>query len=69
VEEDRRVAEARRLTELDRVHVQRGTPIYKRWWFWTAVGGVLAVGGGSLFLATRTTTVEPSGSLGGLDRR
>jgi tetratricopeptide (TPR) repeat protein len=67
-DEDRRTAEARRLAELDRAP-HRDTPIYGQWWFWTAVGGAVAIGGTSLYLATRTTTVEPMGSLGSLDRR
>jgi tetratricopeptide (TPR) repeat protein len=67
-DEDRRTAEARRLAELQRAPVGE-TPIYGKWWFWTAVGGAVAVGGASLYLATRTTTIEPTGSLGGLDRR
>jgi tetratricopeptide (TPR) repeat protein len=67
-DEDRRVADARRLAELDRAtHPQAA--IYEHWWFWTAVGSVVAVSGTSLYLVTRTTTVEPSGSLGALDRR
>ena len=43
---------------------------YRKWWFWTAVGGAaLAVGGTTYFFATRTTLVEPTTTLGGLDRR
>jgi tetratricopeptide (TPR) repeat protein len=68
-DEDRRVAEARRLAELDGAQHPHQPAIYEQWWFWTAIGGAVAVGGTSLYLVTRTTTVEPSGSLGGLDRR
>ena len=32
-----------------------GVPFYRRWWFWTAVGGVVAAGTGvGVYLATRT---------------
>jgi len=47
--------------------------VWKQWWFWTAIGGAVAIAGGVTagVLANReeTRTVLPSGSLGTLDRR
>ena len=32
-----------------------GVPLYRRWWFWTAIGGVVAAGTGvGVYFATRT---------------
>jgi hypothetical protein len=47
-------------------------PVYKKWWFWTALGvGAAAVAtGAAIYYATGpTTTVRPSGTVGTLDRR
>lgn len=45
-----------------RARASRGTPIYKRWWFWTAVGVVLVGGATAALLATakRDPDVLPS---------
>jgi hypothetical protein len=46
-------------------------PIYKEWWFWAAVGGGLAVAGGTgaiIYAATAKGDVE-AGSLGKVDLR
>jgi len=60
-EEDRRLAMARHPAE---------APVYRKWWFWSAIGGAAVAAGVTGFVLTRSTTlVEPSGSLGGLDRR
>lgn len=49
----------------------RDRPVYKTWWFWTAiVGGLAVVGGASYLIARETSAVEPpAGSLGTLDLR
>jgi len=50
--------------------VEAPTPVYKKWWFWTVVGG--AVAGATITaiaVSSDTTTVLPSGSLGTWDRR
>lgn len=45
-------------------------PIYKRWWFWTAIGGVAAAATiTAIAVSSETSTVLPSGSLGTWDRR
>ncbi|MEJ7600111.1 MAG: tetratricopeptide repeat protein [Kofleriaceae bacterium] len=44
-------------------------PLYRKWWFWTAVGGAALATGGTAYYFSRSTTVDPTGSLGGLDRR
>ncbi len=41
---------------------RRPSPIYKRWWFWTGAGAVVAAGVAVAFLALRAET--PQGSLG-----
>ena len=44
-------------------------PIYKRWWFWTAVGVGVGVLAGSTIYITQRDAVLPAGSLGTLDGR
>jgi tetratricopeptide (TPR) repeat protein len=64
-EELRRVEAAR--VERERQHEDK---LVRKWWFWSAVGGAaLAIGGTAYYFSGATTIVEPSGSLGGLDRR
>lgn len=71
-----RALEARRVEleqqRLDEQRRQRAEhdKIYRKWWFWSAVGAVaLTAGGTAYYFSGDTTTVLPSGSLGGLDRR
>ena len=43
--------------------------ILGRWWFWTAVGGALALAGGAVYYATgEPRLIPPSGTIGTLDR-
>lgn len=43
--------------------------ILRRWWFWTAVAGAVALAGGAVYYATgEPRLVPPSGSVGTLDR-
>jgi hypothetical protein len=46
-------------------------PLYRTWWFWTAIGvGAAVVTGAAIYYGTApTTTVQPSGTVGTLDRR
>ncbi len=44
-------------------------PIYKRWWFWTAIGVGVGVLAGSTIYITQRDSVLPAGSLGTLDGR
>jgi tetratricopeptide (TPR) repeat protein len=39
-------------------------PVYKRWWFWTLVGGAVAAGVGTYVLTRRAATPHCSASLG-----
>lgn len=50
---------------------ERSGRLTHAWWFWTAIGaGVLALGGGLIYLGSGgTTRVLPEGSVGTLDRR
>lgn len=43
-----------------------GRPVYKKWWFWTAVVAVGAAGGAGLYLATRPDDSPPSTTLGNI---
>jgi tetratricopeptide (TPR) repeat protein len=45
------------------------SPVYTKWWFWSAIGGAALAVGGGVYLATSGDTVLPSGSLGTLDGR
>jgi len=38
----------------DEDSVQTGTPVYKKWWFWTGVAVVGVAGGYGIYAATRT---------------
>lgn len=54
------------------VKKKRRIPVYKKWWFWSAIGaGVAAAVATTLAvtLSTKTQTVLPSGSLGTVDLR
>ncbi|HEY5921717.1 MAG TPA: hypothetical protein VIV11_08600 [Kofleriaceae bacterium] len=57
--------------ELDllNVHLNPDPPVYKKWWFWTVVGGVVVAGVATTVALTTRDTVLPSGSLGTLDQR
>jgi|SRR5690349_12342877 len=46
-----------------------GTSIVKTWWFWTAVGGAVALAAGTAYFATRDRTELAEGSLGRVDGR
>jgi hypothetical protein len=56
-----------------RIGEDAAPPFYKRWWFWTAVGGVAASAvGGAVLLGTQgkeIRIVPPSGSIGTVDTR
>ncbi len=65
--ERQQLADARGVAPHAREHDDRWT---RQWWFWSAVGTVaLAAGGTAYYFSGSTTTVPPTGSLGGLDRR
>ncbi len=66
-EQDRQVAEARRQA-VAQPH-QPAEPIYDKWWFWAACGGAAVAAGATVYYFAGGSTVEPSGSLGNLDRR
>ena len=70
-DKDRAAAERARLAlRLEPVAAAPGRPIYKKWWFWSLVGG--AVAGIAVTAAASggdSRTVLPEGSLGTWDRR
>jgi tetratricopeptide (TPR) repeat protein len=53
------------------IDATRSPSIASRWWFWTAIGGGLAVVGGAIAIIAVTTRPEvlPTGTVGTLDRR
>lgn len=51
-----------------RVDTSRARPIYKKWWFWTALG-VAAVAAGGAYWASSSVPMDPVGTLGKVDRR
>ena len=60
--EDARIAAERE--DRDRDH------LYRKWWFWSAVGSAALVAGGTAYYFSGTTTlIPPTGTLGNLDRR
>jgi len=70
--EQQRIEAAARAAEDRRLAAARAPDdhIYQKWWFWTAVGSAaLVLGGTAYYFSGSTTFVEPTGSLGGLDRR
>lgn len=74
LERERRAAEerelARRLDTAVAPPPRAEAPVYKKWWFWAAVGGVAAGAATAVVVGTGgTRTVLPAGSLGTWDRR
>ncbi|MFO0579742.1 MAG: PEGA domain-containing protein [Polyangia bacterium] len=71
VQEDRKQAVAVKLVEgKDAVEIKTitvekpGTPVYKKWWFWTALVGAAAVAGGITAAAVLGREVVPNGTAG-----
>ena len=67
-----RLEEERRLAALAKARAQQEPPLYKRWWFWTILGGAaLAAGGVALGVSVspETQTILPMGGLGVGDHR
>jgi tetratricopeptide (TPR) repeat protein len=54
-------------------HVEEESPVYERWWFWTAIAvAVVAVAGGTAIALSsggHTKTILPQGSAGTIDWR
>jgi tetratricopeptide (TPR) repeat protein len=58
------------LIASDRSPAPRDAPVTHRWWFWTAiVGTALAAGAVAYYTTGEQRVMEPSGSVGTLDRR
>jgi tetratricopeptide (TPR) repeat protein len=75
-EEARAAAEHARLADQERESAMlrarqqsEQDPIYRKWWFISLVGSAAIIAGGTTYYFAATKTVEPSGTLGGLDRR
>jgi tetratricopeptide (TPR) repeat protein len=62
--------EAQALAESQKP-VEKPPAFYQKWWFWTIVGGAVAViaGGTALALSSEDNMILPGGSLGTLDLR
>jgi hypothetical protein len=53
-----------------KVAPEEESPLYKKWWFWTAVGAVaLTAAGTAIYLNAARDTVLPAGTLGTHDQR
>jgi tetratricopeptide (TPR) repeat protein len=76
-EEVRAAAERQRLADQQREIVMRRAeeqraqqqPIYRKWWFLSLVGSAALVAGGATYYFADTKYVQPSGTLGGLNRQ
>lgn len=66
--EQRKQLAANRLVIPPPTPAPHAAPVYKRWWFWTAIGAV-ATSSVIIFAASGDTVVLPERSLGVLDRR
>jgi tetratricopeptide (TPR) repeat protein len=66
-------ADALRRAEEARLARERADrdKFYRKWWFWSAVAGVVVAGAGgtAYYFSGETTLVPPTGSAGGFDRR
>jgi tetratricopeptide (TPR) repeat protein len=67
-EQERLAAERERNRLAAQVEAQP-TPVYKKWWFWTAIGGFAAASVATTVVFATRDTVLPSGSLGTVDQR
>ena len=65
-ERERLAAERERQLNL---RVQEQPPVYKKWWFWTTVGGFVVAGVATTIAFASRDTVLPSGTLGTVDQR
>ena len=77
-ERERKTREAARSIPLPVASAQREAarasaaedPIYKRWWFWAAVGTAAAVAGGTIhYMSDGSSSALPARSLGTIDSR
>jgi tetratricopeptide (TPR) repeat protein len=66
--EQERLAAERERNQLA-LQVQETRPVYKKWWFWTAVGTVAIASIATTVAFASRDTVLPSGSLGTVDQR
>lgn len=59
-EQDKGNSKKFRLDKKKEEPVETGSPVYKKWWFWTGIAVVGVAGGYGIYAATRTeTTVGP----------
>jgi tetratricopeptide (TPR) repeat protein len=69
---ERALAESKKLEEARKAREAHPEKIhfYQKWWFWTGVGVAAAAAGGTVYYFSGDTTyIDPSGTLGTLDRR
>ena len=60
VDTPKRVSLSQKISSVDQ-------PLHQKWWFWTALGGVVAVGGATLYLMSGSDPTTPSIQTGKLD--
>lgn len=71
-EQVRAAAERQRLADEQRaiaIADQHHQPLYRKWWFVSLVGSAAIIAAGTAYYFAATKTVEPTGTLGGLDRQ
>jgi tetratricopeptide (TPR) repeat protein len=72
-EEARAAAEHMRLADEQRelvvIRERDHGGIYRKWWFWSIVGTAAIAAGATTYYFAASKTVEPMGSLGGLNRQ
>jgi tetratricopeptide (TPR) repeat protein len=70
-EEARAAAQRERLADEQRALVirEQHQPLYRKWWFVSLVGSAAIIAAGTAYYFAATKTVEPTGTLGGLDRQ
>jgi tetratricopeptide (TPR) repeat protein len=66
--EQERLAAERERNQLA-LQVETQPPVYKKWWFWTIVGGVAVASVATTVAFATRDTVLPSGTLGTVDQR
>jgi tetratricopeptide (TPR) repeat protein len=67
-EKEREERRRQQLLASQKLETPPESPVYKKWWFWSIVGGA-AVGVTTTLVLTSGKTVLPGGSLGTLDQR
>ena len=66
---ERRLQQQLAQQQAERERERAAAPIYRKWWFWTAVGAAAILAGGTVYAVSHDSGELPSGSLGRVDAR